>query len=253
MALLGDYLPQYGTDVLNLPREELAVHLLKFLRAWEADESKPFTMRNLITADNLSGYVPEEQGQGGRIEMSRKLSEAWAWLVAQVYISADPNYGLGGSGEGYYVTDAGREFLERAPTGTLLQAEHLLPVGSLHPLLEKEARPEFIRGALDKAIFGAMRVVEIEVRKAAGLDDLDLGTSLMRKAFDSQNGPLRDEGLPEPERQNVAHLFAGAIGTFKNPASHREVDIHDPVEAANIIRFADALLRIVDRSSTNGT
>ena len=62
MAQLKDYLPAFGSDVLNLPREELAVHLLKFLRAWEADESKPFTMRNLITADNLSTTSPKSRG-----------------------------------------------------------------------------------------------------------------------------------------------------------------------------------------------
>ncbi|HET9598099.1 MAG TPA: TIGR02391 family protein, partial [Anaeromyxobacteraceae bacterium] len=59
----------------------------------------------------------------------------------------------------------------------------------------------------------------VSVRKAAGLAATDIGTDLMRKAFNPKSGPLADQAQPEGEREALAHLFAGAIGSYKNPLS----------------------------------
>ena len=42
-------------------------------------------------------------------------------------------------------------------------------------------------------------------------------------------------------------LFRGAIGTFKNPTSHRPVEYDDPTLAAEVIFLADLLMRMLDR------
>jgi hypothetical protein len=52
--------------------------------------------------------------------------------------------------------------------------------------------------------------------------------------------------LPVAEQEAMANLFAGAIGIYKNPQSHRHVPTHAE-DAAEIIVFASQLLRIVDR------
>ncbi len=68
----------------------------------------------------------------------------------------------------------------------------------------------------------------------------------MRTAFDVKAGPLTDLEAEPAERQARSDLFAGAIGSYKNPHSHRNVALDDPDEAAEIIKLANHLLRIVD-------
>jgi uncharacterized protein (TIGR02391 family) len=103
-----------------------------------------------------------------------------------------------------------------------------------------------MRGEYDVAVFQAMKAVEVAVREAAKLPAALLGVRLMREAFEPGTGPLTDPAMEGGEQVARMELFAGAIGSYKNPHSHRDVDLNDPGEAVEIILLANHLLRIVD-------
>jgi hypothetical protein len=67
----------------------------------------------------------------------------------------------------------------------------------------------------------------------------------MKEAFKA-DGPLADSSLDKGERDVTMALFWGAIGVFKNPTSHRQVDYKDPTQAAEVILLAVLLLRMLD-------
>jgi uncharacterized protein (TIGR02391 family) len=96
------------------------------------------------------------------------------------------------------------------------------------------------------AIFKAYRAVEIAVRDIGQFGNEKIGIPLMNAAF-GPGGPLRDPEAEPGEADAVRNLFAGAVGSFKNPLSHRVVDERDPRQARRLLAFASLLLEIIDR------
>ena len=87
--------------------------------------------------------------------------------------------------------------------------------------------------------------VEVAVRNISSFSPTDMGAALMRKAFDPKAGPLRDDTAIDMEKMAISEMFAGLIGAYKTPRSHRHV-VLDAAEAAEIIIFASHLLKIAD-------
>ncbi|WIE42084.1 TIGR02391 family protein (plasmid) [Agrobacterium tumefaciens] len=91
-----------------------------------------------------------------------------------------------------------------------------------------------------------MKAVEVYVREAAGLNNGVLGIQLMTEAFKPVGGILTDETAEGSEKNARLQLFCGAFGSDKNPNSHRDVNMEDPIEAVEVILLANHLMKIVN-------
>ena len=173
----------------------------------------------------------------------RAVAEAWNWLEVQGLIVWPSLYA---GRNGYRVPSRRGERLTDKDAFTRFLRGTELPKEFLHPSLGQKVWLLFLGGDFDTAVFQAFKQVEVAVRNAARLPDTEYGTSLMRRAFDLNSGPLTDIGTQPSEREALSHLFAGAIGYYKNPQSHRNVGVTDAAEAREMITLASHLLRIVD-------
>jgi hypothetical protein len=176
-------------------------------------------------------------------------AEALSWLLSQGLVIHDPGQP---SADWLVVTRRGKTLRTRADV-EVFRKGRILPIELLPPVLADKVWPQFLRGDHEVGVFQAFKEVEVAVRKAANAkgagypDDL-VGTTLMRKAFHPESGPLRNKEVVSAEREAEANLFAGAIGHAKNPTSHRDVTL-SPQEAARLVVFASHLLSIVEQRS----
>ena len=233
-------------DLLSLEVEELAGVLLVHLNDYE------HTARNQggINYNNFFNAPPRHDYESRQPEVNRALMEAMAWLRSAGLLVESASF----SGDFFFVSRRGKTILSRDDFATYRKAG-LLPTAQLHPHIASRVYPAFMRGEYGTAVFQAFREVEVAVRDAGNFSPNDLGKELMRNAFKpaSKNsqptmppGPLTDTELPIAEQEAMASLFAGAIGLYKNPQSHRHVPTL-PEDAAEVIVFASQLLRIIDR------
>ncbi|MDQ4092594.1 MAG: TIGR02391 family protein [Actinomycetota bacterium] len=176
--------------------------------------------------------------------LMQRVSDAWSWLVANALVG--PHH-RNTSSDRYRVTDRGQQVIAAGSPATLL-AEQRLP-DDLHQQLE-EARSQFCAGKSEIAVFAAMRQVEVRLRELSGAGNDMIGVALARHALKPDGGPLTDDRLETGEREAISHLFAGALGAFKNPTSHRVVDFDDPAVAADVILLADLLMRLLDQRAS---
>lgn len=178
------------------------------------------------------------------LEVTRKLppllAEAWAWLERECLIVDKP------TDEHWQVLSRRARTIDTSERFEEYRGASAFPRSLLHPAIEREAWQSFSRGRFDTAIFEAFREVEIAVRDAAGFPQHDHGVPMVRRAFHKETGPLTDMAVDDGEKDATAALFAGAIGSYKNPSSHRRVGRDDVVEAGELLILAGHLLRVVE-------
>ena len=195
--------------LLSLAPEELASILLKLAQKHQGIFTESIQ-------DDLIGQAAYPYNNRDEIEIA--FREAWGWLRINILIvpASEPN-----GRNGYMVLSRRGAKIASEKEFQHFREAAAFPKTLLHPSIGDKVWLALARGDLDGGVFAAFKAVEEAVRHAGSFGPTDIGVPLMRKAFDKTAGPLSDPVQPEPEREALAHLFAGAIGSYKNPHSHR--------------------------------
>lgn len=169
----------------------------------------PKSGRLLSNAVVPTSYAEKEK------EINVAIGEAWNWLQVQGLLV--PGSGINAA-HGWLAISRRAQSMSTHADFEQYRAAAAFPKTMLHPTIADQVWLSLTRGDLSLAVFISFRAVEEAVRKAGGYGPTDIGVPLMRRAFDKDNGPLTNKAEPEAEREALAHLFAGAIGSYKKSA-----------------------------------
>lgn len=234
-------------SLLAVEPDVLGAKILALLGNRPANQNQGmFHLNNLIQELWPLALLPGQETpfpRNRRPEIDLAITEAWAWLEREGLLI--PASDINGQNGWRVLSRRGRGYAQNVDL-----SRHAAPVTFpkelLHWRILEKAWPAYLRTDFDHAAFEAMKAVEVAVRDAAGYGPEKIGVNLMQDAFSQGRGPLTDTAAPSAEQVSRMNLFWGAIGSYKNPQSHRDVDLDDPVEALEIILLANHLLRIVD-------
>jgi uncharacterized protein (TIGR02391 family) len=115
-------------------------------------------------------------------------------------------------------------------SGLMARRAAAFPRAMLHPRIAELVWGDLAAGNYDQAVFKAFREVEIAVRDAGNFEPNLRAVHVMRLAFGPQGALADPDGVPS-EVEALRELFSGAIGSYKNPHSHRTVNIQEVAEA----------------------
>jgi uncharacterized protein (TIGR02391 family) len=216
--------------LLALEPEELAGYVIEHFH-----EGNPAQFKE-HQANFASDYLVQNYPQDKHDQCRRALMEAWSCLVRDGFLVPEPN-----NVHAVYVLSRRGQRVKTRKDYTGFRHATLLPKETVHAEVAEKVYPLYLRGEYETAVFQSFKLVEVAVRELAGPGFESLySTDLMRKAFHPETGPLTDNSEPVAEREALQALFAGAIGRFKNPSSHRHVPITSPSEAIEMIQFGQS-------------
>ena len=229
--------------LLTMEPEVLGAKMLFLLRKRLNREQKfhAGNLSNELWHNSLLLGVQSPYAQAQREHIDLAIAEAWQWLVAQGLLVPVACYG----GDWVVLSRRALKFQDEQEVATFSVAR-MLRKEVLQTSIANKVWGALMRGEFDVAVFQSMKAVEVAVHEALGKPENLRGVDLIRKAFHAQDGKLTDTNAEMGEREARSALFAGTIGSFKNPHSHRNVSLTDPTEAIEVVMLANHLLRIVE-------
>lgn len=236
----------YGTaidELMGMEPDEVGMLLLPAFVAQEKAQQD----LNEWTVVNDARSQAREGGADADLAVAAAavIAEGWKWLENQGFLVMHPKNGgnwrvLSRAAKSVNPEDHVRE---GRSLGVLRNAE-------LDPELRQHVFPNMRVGQYDVAVFAAFRLVEDRVRFEVNLGPSDIGSQMMKAVFRTPDGVLCDPALDRGEAVARMELFSGAIGTYKNPNSHRVAgpEAVQAEEAAEAVLLANNLLRILERA-----
>lgn len=153
--------------------------------------------------------------------------------------------GYNGDGdEVFYPTKMGFRFPERE-FKKVMEKYSVLPSVYVHKKIINKSFKLLSNNEYESAVLQAFKIIETTIREKIEAEPEEVGVKLIRKAYHPENGQLTDYKIPKAEREAFTHYMAGAFGYYKNPCSHREVELTF-VEAFERIVVASDLLKKID-------
>jgi uncharacterized protein (TIGR02391 family) len=233
---------------LNATLEQVAESVLKFI--YEHFGTNKFTIHELMMKISTSDSYLKH-----KMDYNKRIGNSWTFLESNYLIV---RYIDRYAGIEWNSHNEERELGERALSLDLDSdistyiSSFRINKSFLHDVLQNNVWSLWENGNYINAITESMKWVEIKVREKSGLLPSDTSTSLMKKAFSVDRGKLKLSNFNESdissksEQESVMFLFSGAVGYYRNPAIHREIELPSSNEAMEVILFANNLLPILD-------